>query len=130
MFTLSQIKETHAKVKSGADFPKYIQELSTLGILAYTSYVSDGHAEYTGTDSHTLISDAKYAALAIASESNAEAFKNHLKSHQQGQTDYFTFCKQAAETGIEKWVVDAVNMTCTYYDMQANVILVEEIPNV
>ena len=27
MFTLDQIKEAHAKVKSGADFPGYVQEL-------------------------------------------------------------------------------------------------------
>ncbi|MFD2522720.1 DUF1398 domain-containing protein [Emticicia soli] len=130
MFTLSQIKEAHAKVKSGADFPKYVQELSALGILVYTTYVSDGHTEYIGTDSHTLTSEAKYTTLAIASESNAEAFKNHLKSHQQGQTDYPTFCKQAAETGTQKWVVDVVNMTCTYYDTQAHVMLVEVIPGV
>ena len=27
MFTENQIKETHSKVKSGADFPAYIQDL-------------------------------------------------------------------------------------------------------
>lgn len=128
MFTLSQIKEAHAKVKSGADFPNYIQELSALGVLIYTTYVSDGHTEYIGTDSHTLTSEAKYATLAIASKSSTENFKNYLKTHQQGHTNYPTFCKQAAETGTEKWVVDIVNMTCTYYDKQGHVMLVEEIP--
>lgn len=127
MFTLSQIKEAHAKVKSGADFPNYIQALSALGVLAYTTYVSDGHTEYIGTDSHTLTSEAKYVGLTIANESSTEVFKNYLKIHQQGQTNYLTFCAQAAETGTEKWVVDVVNMTCTYYDKQGSVMLVEEI---
>jgi hypothetical protein len=30
MFTHDQIKVTHSKVKSGADFPNYIQELTPL----------------------------------------------------------------------------------------------------
>lgn len=27
MFTITQIENAHSKVKSGADFPKYIQDL-------------------------------------------------------------------------------------------------------
>jgi uncharacterized protein YbcV (DUF1398 family) len=34
--------------------------------------------------------------------------------HQQGKTDFPTFCKHAAETGVEKWRVDISQMTCTY----------------
>lgn len=52
-----------------------------------------------------------------------------LKLHQQGKTDYFTFCKDCAEAGIEKWKVDLNQMTCTYYDQSDHEILVEEIPN-
>ncbi len=43
MFTLEQIKSAHSKVKSGADFPNYIQDLINLGIKSYHTYVSDGH---------------------------------------------------------------------------------------
>ncbi len=32
MFTIEQIKEAHAKVKSGADFPNYIHDLIILGV--------------------------------------------------------------------------------------------------
>ena len=46
MFTLQQIQDTHAKVKSGADFPQYIQDLKDLWVRSYTIFVSDGHAEY------------------------------------------------------------------------------------
>ena len=48
MFTLDQIKQAHAKVKSGADFPKYIQDLIVLGIKNYDTFVIDGHSEYYG----------------------------------------------------------------------------------
>ena len=130
MFTLNQIKEAHAKVKSGADFPKYIQELSQLGILEYTTYVSDGHTQFTGSNGYTLTSDPKYAILPIAEESKMNEFQNYLKQHQLGLSDYPAFCRQAAETGAEKWVSDLMNMTCTYYDKKGSEMLVETIPNV
>ena len=48
MFTIEQIKEAHAKVKSGADFPKYVKEMKTLGVVSYDHYVADGHTNYYG----------------------------------------------------------------------------------
>lgn len=128
MFTLNQIKEAHAKVRSGADFPKYIKELSEMGILSYTTFVSDGHSEFIGKDAYTLTSAPKYAIQTIADESKMAKFKEYLKLHQQGQSDYPTFCNQAAETGADKWVSDLIKMTCTYYDKKENIMLVEIIP--
>lgn len=130
MFTPEQIKEAHAKVKSGADFPKYILEIAQLGILSYTSYVSDGHSEFIGKDNQTVFSGPQYAALTIADASNDTLFKQHLKAHQQGQSNYATFCQLAAETGTEKWIVDIVKMTCTYYDKNGNLMLIEIISGV
>ena len=37
MFTVQQIKEAHSKVKSGADFPKYIQEIKGFGVIGFTT---------------------------------------------------------------------------------------------
>jgi uncharacterized protein YbcV (DUF1398 family) len=51
-----------------------------------------------------------------------------LKIHQQGKTDYITFCKDCAETGIEKWFVSLDEMTCTYYDKAGNKVLIEKVP--
>jgi uncharacterized protein YbcV (DUF1398 family) len=128
MFTISQIKEAHSCVKSGADFPKYVQDLIGLGILSYDLVVSDGHAEYRGTDGYGIQSEANYSTLEVAAESNTEKFRHYLKIHQQGQTDYFTFCKHAAETGVERWTVDHQKMACTYYDMAGNEMVTEKIP--
>ena len=46
MFTLDQIKAAHSQVKSGADFPKYIQDIGKLGVLKYEHFVADGHTTY------------------------------------------------------------------------------------
>jgi uncharacterized protein YbcV (DUF1398 family) len=127
MFTLKEIKEAHAKVKSGADFPNYIQDLIKLGVSAYHTYVSNGHSVYFGENNVQIKSRPKYATLAVANISDKERFKHYLKNHQRGQTDYPTFCSQCAETGVEKWIVDMSSMTCTYFDKSGKEMLAEKI---
>ncbi len=129
MFTTTQIKEAHSKVKSGADFPKYIQEIKALGVTAFETCVFDSHTVYFGANNFQTASSPMHEPLEITAESNPEKFKNYLKIHQQGQTNYQTFCHHCAETGIEKWFVDLNKMTCTYYDKAGNTILLENIPN-
>ena len=128
MFTIEQIKEAHAKVKSGADFPKYIQELKAHGLVSYEHYVSDGHTNYRGADGFSIATDAKYPAMEVAATGAAERLQQALHIHQQGQTDYPTFCRQAVEAGVEKWTVNTVEMLCTYFDKAGNAMVVEEIP--
>lgn len=130
MFIIDQIKEAHSKVKSGADYPNYVQALIKLGVTSYGTYVSDGHAEYFGKNNYSIQSGAKYPAIQVAEKSAIEKFKQYLKIHQQGETDFPTFCKHSAETGVEKWVVDTDEMTCTYYDKTGNKMLEEAIPAV
>lgn len=128
MFTAEQIKAAHSKVKSGADFPAYIQDLKKLGVTYYETFVSDGHTDYYGIDNYKISTIAKYDTLKITETSDTEQFKADLGVHQQGATDYLTFCNDCAKSGIEKWEVCMDKMTCTYYNKAGNEILIEEIP--
>ncbi|NML65468.1 DUF1398 family protein [Hymenobacter sp. RP-2-7] len=128
MFTLDQIKAIHSRVKSGADFPQYVQELKALGVLRYDLYVADGHAEYVGPQGYSLASAPGPNCLTIAASGSPAQLTQALGNHQQGLTDYPTFCHQAAEAGVEKWTINILEMTCTYYDRQAMELLVERIP--
>ena len=128
MFTVEQIKSVHGKVKSGADFPAYIQEIKVLGVTAYETWVKDSHTEYFGANDYRTSSTAMYEDKVISNSSEKSKFQHYLKIHQQGETDYYTFCRHCAETGIEKWFVCLDKMTCTYYDKTGNEILVEQIP--
>jgi uncharacterized protein YbcV (DUF1398 family) len=129
MFTIEQIKSAHAKVKSGADFPIYIQEIIQLGVTSYEAFVADGHTDYFGKTDYKTISPTKYYLLIIAEKSNIEQFKTDLKAHQQGKTDYMTFCNDCAKSGVDKWIVCMEKMTCTYYDKAGNKMLEEIIPS-
>ena len=128
MFTTEQIKAAHSKVKSGADFPAYIQDIKKLGVTFYETFVTDGHTDYYGANDYKTSSVAKYDTLTIAQVSNIEQFKTDIKAHQQGKTDYPTFCNDCAKSGIEKWAVCMDKMTCTYYDKAGNELLAEQIP--
>ena len=127
MFQLTQIKDAHSKVKSGADFPNYIQDLIKLGVKRYDTYVSDGHTQYFGSNSYQIQTEPKYSELTVSDISDKIQFKSYLENHQMGQTDYPTFCKHSALTGVYRWTVDIEEMTCTYYDKFNNVILEERI---
>jgi uncharacterized protein YbcV (DUF1398 family) len=128
MFTVEQIRHAHSRVKSGADFPDYIQDLIKLGVVSYETFVSDGHTDYYGRDGYKTASAARYEPLVVAEFPNAGSFKADLAAHQQGKTDYPAFCRDAAREGVEKWVVVMDRMTCTYYDKAGKEMLEERIP--
>lgn len=128
MFTIIEIKEAYAKVKSGADFPNYIKDLIGLGVTNYETFVSDGHTIFEGNEEYKIISEPKYNALIISDSVNVEQFKSDLKDHQQGKTDYMTFCNDCAKSGVEKWKVSMKELTCTYFDKSGNELLQEIIP--
>ena len=130
MFTIQQIKEAHSKVKSGADFPKYMQDIIALGVTSFETFVFDNHTNYYGVNDFQTSSIGFSETLTIADESNVEQFKSDLKSHQQGNTDYMTFLNDCAKSGVEKWIVMMDKMTCSYYDKVGNEMVVEVIPSV
>ncbi|MFC7348532.1 DUF1398 domain-containing protein [Chryseobacterium zhengzhouense] len=128
-FTIDEIKAEHQKVKSGADFPNYIQAIKNLGVSHYKALVADGNTKYFDLENNFAETGAKYDTLRISENLNLEQFKSRLKLHQQGGTDYMTFCKDCAENGVESWKMDLNVMTCTYFDKNGNDILVEIIPS-
>jgi uncharacterized protein YbcV (DUF1398 family) len=127
-FTVEDIAAEHQKVKSGADFPQYIQAIKSLGVSHYTTYVSDGNTEYFNGDNQSVQTGSKYDILKISGNVNPENFKVRLKLHQQGGTDYVTFCNDCAVNGVEGWKMDLNTMTCAYFDKEGLEILIEKVP--
>ncbi|WP_241285487.1 DUF1398 domain-containing protein [Chryseobacterium arthrosphaerae] len=127
-FTIENIKAEHQKVKTGADFPQYIRAIKNLGVSHYTASVADGNTEYFCTYESSVQTGSKYDTLTVSQHLHLENFKTRLKLHQQGSTDYMTFCNDCAVNGIEGWKMDLNAMTCTYFDKNGKEILVEQIP--
>lgn len=129
MFTLEQIESAHSKVKSGADFPAYVQDLKNMGVNAYEIYVEDGKEIYLDQRGNILSSTAKYEKKIIHPTLNLERFKLDLKRHQKGESDYMQFIEDCAASGIVKWKMDIIKMTCTYFDIQDVEVMTEQIPS-
>ncbi|MGL4992576.1 MAG: DUF1398 domain-containing protein [Bacteroidales bacterium] len=129
-FTTDQIEKSHDRVKSGADFPKYISEIKQMGVISFETWVKDSHTVYFGKDNYQMSSKPKYAELSITDKVDKEKFIDCLKIHQKGETDYHTFCTHCAQTGIEKWVVNLLTMSCIYYDKTGKEVLKESIPSI
>ncbi|RZL57775.1 DUF1398 domain-containing protein [Pedobacter aquatilis] len=130
MFSIEEIKAAESKIKTGADFPQFIKEIKALGVVRNDVYVANGLSVYFNSDDYSVqASPDEYPELVINSESSAEKLEHALKIHQRGETDYFTFCKQAADAGVEKWVIDLNSMTCSYLDTKQTELVKEEIPS-
>jgi len=131
MFTIENIRAAESKIKTGADFPQFIKEIKELGVKRNDVYVSNGLSIYfDNEDNAQQVSPDEYPTLVINEESSAGKLEHALKVHQQGETDYITFCKQAADAGVEKWVTDLEEMTCTYLDTEGNELVKEKIRTV
>lgn len=129
MFTVNAINGAHDKVKTGADFPEYIREIKLMGVESFKTSVEDSHTIYNGAGNFQAVSEPVYDTLAISDTTDTELFRHYLKIHQQGETDYFTFCRHCAATGVYYWIVDLNNYTCTYFDKKDISVLEENIPH-
>jgi len=128
MFTLAQIEAAHSDVESGKNFPAFAKTIKELGVRTFETYVEDGSTTYKGNDEIQVTSAQQYAPLLIYGIVNPEKFLADLRNHQQGNTDFFQFCKDCADSGIFKWIVDLDAKTCTYYDCEGKSIFEEKIP--
>lgn len=127
MFTLEQIEEIHGRLGNAETLPDYVRSLAALGVVRYDSFVSDGHSEYMGRDADRVTSPAAHDELTVAESSDRDAFLDHLRRHEQGETSYVEMSKGLADSGIERWTVDTQAMTMTFRDRSGDALLVEHL---
>ncbi len=127
MFTIEQIDALHGRLGSAETLADYVRALAAIGVVRYDSYVFDGHSEFVGLDAHRVVSSAVHDELTVAESSDREAFLDHLKRHERGETSYLEMSRGLADTGIEKWTVDTAAMSMTFYDRLGDGVLVEQI---
>ena len=127
MFTREQIEKAHSRVKSGADFPAYVQEIKALGVKNHIVSLLDGVWRFIHLDGGSIQWVHGPKELPVSAVATSQAFRRILSNHQHGLTDYPTFCQEAAQAGVEKWISDFESMTVTYLDRQGGIVSVEAI---
>ena len=130
MLSKESILAAYSKVKTGADFPRLVKDLKAIGVLNYDHIVSDGSNVFYGKDGSSIpvAIGVHQGPIIVSTNVSLEKLKRSLSIHQQGKTDYPTFCTQAGEAGVDKWVSDLEKMTVTYLDKSGDQILLESIP--
>jgi len=128
MFSIEEIKASESKIKTGADFPQFIKEIKEIGVVRNDVYVSNGLSIYFDSEDHSVqASPDEYPSLVINDKSSVDKLRHALQVHQKGETNYITFCRQAADAGVEKWIIDLKEMSCTYLDTEQKELVKEEI---
>lgn len=128
-FSLEAIKEAHSKF-TGVDFSKLIKEFKLMGMVTNSYDVQTGVVLYEHKNGEQIKVQSAAVDIPINRASSKALAQDVLKRHQSGETDFLTFCREIAGAGVYKWISDMEKMTCSYYDLNENVVIAEAIPNV
>lgn len=128
MVTLEQIQEAQSKVKTGKDFPQLVSDLKDLGIRIFETQVATGETIFYDFENNQVTTPPLFEPLKISLVCQIAKFREILRTHQEGNSDFITFCQEVAEAGIDKWLVDVNKMKCIYFDRNGTLIFEEEIP--
>jgi uncharacterized protein YbcV (DUF1398 family) len=127
MFTLEQIDDIHDRFGRQDTLVQYLRALNAIGVERSDSFLADGHSEYFGTGSETVVTPPAHEVLTIAEASSRDGLVEHLARHSQGKTNYLEMSKGLAESGVEKWSFDTSALTIAYYDKAGNELLAEAV---
>ncbi|HDC6346551.1 TPA: DUF1398 family protein [Staphylococcus aureus] len=126
-FTLSAIQQAHQQF-TGVDFPKLFKAFKDMGMTYNIVNIQDGTATYVHQSEDDIVTSSVKSNHPVAQKSNKTIVQDVSTRHQQGQTDFETFCDEMAEAGIYKWHIDIQAGTCTYIDLQDQAVISELIP--
>ncbi|HCY9972868.1 TPA: DUF1398 family protein [Staphylococcus aureus] len=126
-FKLSAIQQAQQQF-TGVDFPKLFKAFKDMGMTYNIVNIQDGTATYVHQSEDDIVTSSVKSNHPVAPSSNQSIVQDVLTRHQQGQTDFETFCDEMAQAGIYKWHIDIQAGTCTYIDLQEQAIISELIP--
>jgi uncharacterized protein YbcV (DUF1398 family) len=127
MFTLEQITDIHDRLGNSDTLGAYLHALRGIGVETYDSYITDGHAEYFGTDGQKLVGPAFHETFTIADTCDKEQFLRYMQQVEQGGVGYVEMSKALADNGVEEWTFNTEELTITYLDKAGNVLLSENL---
>ncbi|MFZ0744853.1 MAG: DUF1398 family protein [Terracidiphilus sp.] len=127
-FTGQDIRAAYVKTRTGADFPRLIQDLKKLGIVSYDHLLESGSNVFHGQDGQSVSLSNMRPSVPVNDHADVQLLKRHMSEHQRGLTNYPTLCGLAGQAGVDKWTSNLLAMTCTYFDRSGRNLHVESIP--
>ena len=127
MSEVPSIETCFESVKSGSDFSGFISTLLGNSVACYFHYVSTGNVIFVKHSGETVMLKNERELLSVRTEYDSDKVEFIVKQHFRGLMPYEDYCKQLAEAGVAKWVVDLSEMTRCYYSKRNGVIYSEAI---
>lgn len=127
-FSAEAIREIYTRPRSGFNFPALVRELKAAGVASYEHVIETGANVFHSKDGAMLTLDKMGPPCPVSDQVDAESLRKIIAQHQQGLSDYPTFCRLAGNIGVARWVCDLSAMTCSYFDKSGNSMHVEAIP--
>ncbi|TNV21331.1 DUF1398 domain-containing protein [Buttiauxella sp. B2] len=128
MLTTKQIQSFFDTIHTGKDFPYIAAKLKTIGINGYTYLVSSGDSAFYNKQDEIRFLPGRGIARNITPQADPARFSHILRTHQMGKIDFTLFSQQAADAGINLWVVDLIRMNVSYFSLNGYLLHEETIP--
>ena len=125
-----KIKDVYAQARTNAwSYPQMFKALKAAGVRAYTVDVLKHVLEYSG-DGEKLVETGPSAwKVELGNFNEAEVIKAVRRS-QRRETDYPTFLKEIAASGVPKYYVSMSECTVSYVGVDSKNRYVEKVPAV
>ncbi len=117
------------KLESNGDFIPLIINLKQAGVVKFITCASTAKSMYYDKEGNEVHDEDDFFNFEIGLV-DSEKFIENLKKHQQGLTDFPTWLKQTAASGVSYWQVDLVANTCIYFSTDNEQMYIENIPSV
>ena len=128
--TMEKINEAQAVGKTGSDFPKIAKEMKKIGIKTYYFNAITGLRIYESVSGQKFEDSVPGEQIFVTVVVSKEKLQYAIKIHQNGETLFPAFKKQAVEAGVNNWTADFERMVVDYFDAKGNLILSEPISKI
>jgi uncharacterized protein YbcV (DUF1398 family) len=126
MPTLDQIQKIHDELGNSNTLASYLHALRSIGVLQYTSFISDGHSEYFCLNDEMVVSKAVHETFTVSDNVDNKQFLSVMSLTTEGKIGYIEMSKKLADSGIKGWVFDTKDLTISYID-KAGAIIYQEL---
>lgn len=115
------------KIQANGNFGVLVESYLEYGIVRFQTCAATAKSIYFDAEGNRVYDENDIFNFEIG-QLNVEQFKADLLDHQQGLTDFPTWLKLTAGSGIGYWIVDLEAKQCVYYDLDNNPVHTELIP--
>lgn len=117
MESLQILKEHLEKVRMDADFSVFINTLNDNNVAYYVYFVATGNITFVKKNEDFVPLKSSRYLLKISSAVSARKTRIAAERHFSGEATYEIYCRDLANAGVFRWIVDLSTNVRSYYSV-------------